>query len=77
VEVGLVAAAAGGFYHLLGWIGFAVWALFVMSLFAMHLIDSQHIVTETLQPRLPSAPMNSLWQKAQRSGEILDEDPSK
>jgi hypothetical protein len=76
VEVGLVAAVAGGAYYLLGWIGFAVWALLVMSLLATHLIDNQHIMMKTLQSRLPSASMISRWQKAQRTGEAVDEDSS-
>ena len=72
VEVGLVAAVAGGSYHLLGWIGFAVWAMFVVTLFAMHLIDSQHIVTKDATI---TAAVGTHEAKARRSGEVLDEDP--
>ena len=74
-EVGLVAAVAGGAYYLFGWIGFAVWGLSVMSLLATHLIDNQRSIVKTLQSR-PPASMISRWQKTQRPGEVLDEDPS-
>jgi hypothetical protein len=74
IELTLVAAVAGGAYYLFGWIGFAVWSLFVMSLLATHLIDSQHIIMKTLQSRLPAASMISRRQKAQRTDKVLDED---
>jgi hypothetical protein len=76
VETGLNVAVAGGAYYLCGWIGFAVWALLVMSWLATHLIDNQQIIMKTLQSRLPPASMISRWQKVQRTDKVFDEDSS-
>ena len=53
VEIGMDVAVACGSYYLFGWIGFALWALIVISWFAMQLLSNQQIMMKTLLSRLP------------------------
>ncbi len=40
-------------YRLFGWIGFAVWSLFVISRFLAEFVTHQHAIEKTLLSRLP------------------------
>ncbi len=53
IEIGIDAAVAWIAYYLFGWIGFAVWALFVISHFLSQLFGDQRIIMNTLLSRLP------------------------
>lgn len=53
LEVIIDALVAGTAYYFLGWIGFALWAFFVVSLFAVQLIGAQRTIMQTLLSRLP------------------------
>ena len=53
VEIGVDVAVAWGAYYLFGWIGFGLWALFVISWFATQLISDQQVTMKTLLSRLP------------------------
>ena len=52
-EVAIDVAVAFVLYHFLGWIGFALWVLFVVSWFAVQLLGHQRIIAKTLLSRLP------------------------
>ena len=53
VEIGVDAAVACTAYYLFGWIGFAVWAFFVISWFLIQLVGDQRTIMNTLLSRLP------------------------
>ncbi len=52
-EIGADVAIAWVAFRLFGWIGLALWALFVISWFATQLISNQQIIMKTLLSRLP------------------------
>ena len=52
-EIAVDVAIAFAAYHFLGWIGFALWALFVLVHIATHIAGSQQIMVKTLLSRLP------------------------
>jgi hypothetical protein len=53
LEVGIDAGFAGGAYYFFGWIGLAVWAIFLFGWYATQMISNQRIMTQTLLSRLP------------------------
>ncbi len=53
VEIAVDVAVAFAAYYFLGWIGFALWTLFVVSWFATKLISNQQVIMKTLLSRLP------------------------
>jgi hypothetical protein len=53
VEISVDAAVACGAYYLFGWIGFAIWGLFLICWFATQLISNQQVMMKTLLSRLP------------------------
>lgn len=54
IEVVLDAAAAFVWYYFWGWIGFALWVFFVVSLFCVQMIQAQKTTMTTLLSRLPN-----------------------
>lgn len=46
-------ALAAAAYYFLGWIGFAVWAFFVVGRYAVQLVGYQRTMTQTMLSRLP------------------------
>jgi hypothetical protein len=52
-ELAADAAVAYAAYRLFGWIGFAVWSLFVISRFLADFVSHQHVIETTLLSRLP------------------------
>lgn len=52
VEIGVDVAAACGAYYLFGWIGFAFWAVIMISWFATQMIGDQQVIMKTLLSRL-------------------------
>ena len=53
IEVAVDLLLAGAAYHFFGWIGFALFALFEVSLFAANLIAVQRATLNTILSRLP------------------------
>lgn len=53
IEIAVDVAFACGAYRLFGWIGFAVWCFFNLSLFASRLMEHQQLISKTLLSRLP------------------------
>jgi hypothetical protein len=52
-EIGADVAIASVAYYLAGWVGFALWTLFVISWFATQLISNQQVIMNTVLSRLP------------------------
>jgi len=52
-EIGLDVVAAFIAYRFLGWLGFALWSLFVVGWFAVQIIGTQQMIMKTLLSRLP------------------------
>jgi len=52
-EIAIDVAVAFAAYYFFGWIGFALWVLFVFSWFAVQLIRDQRTMMQTLLSRLP------------------------
>jgi hypothetical protein len=52
-EIGADVAIAWVAYYLFGWVGFALWALFLISWLAVQLIGNQQVIMKTLLSRLP------------------------
>ena len=53
VEVGVDAAVAYGAYYLFGWVGLAIWVVFLLGWYFTQLISAQQTALNTLLSRLP------------------------
>jgi hypothetical protein len=53
IEVVTDAAVAGSAYYFFGWIGVAIWTLFVIGMFCTQMISNQRLILDTMLERLP------------------------
>lgn len=56
IEIAVDVILAFAAYYWLGWIGFALWALFVMSWLMLQAIDNQHLTMKLLSQMLLRLP---------------------
>jgi len=73
LEISIDVAVGFAAYFFFGWIGFALWALFVVSNFCIQLVADQRAIMQTLLSRLPDR-CALCHREIVDEGGVLDED---
>jgi hypothetical protein len=73
LEVGFDVMLAYAAYHFFGWIGFAMWVVFMFGWFATQLIANQQVTANTLLSRLPDR-CSLCHREIVDEGGVFDED---